>query len=294
MSDVEGVTAEETTVQESVENQTPETPETEEVAEKEGKTEETENAEDTQQQESDLSDEELEKLLNNPKAKERFEKQLQEEVEKKTARQKAANRQLQRKVEELQRLRELKPLEKPQLEDFESDEEYQKALDEYEDEVVNRKADEKLLEKQANEAVEQQITEARETFEAKEKEVIENNPDYAENTAVVQEYINMVTESFPNDPGFQEFSKYMAFESENGPALLNHLGKNPDKIEALLGKPPALIKRKLQAYEKEISAEKPPAPEPLPQPPKKARGAAKPQKDVAKMSAQELLASIRK
>lgn len=281
MSDVEGVTAEETTAPESVENETP-TPETEEVAEQ-GETEVTEDAEDTQQQESELSDEELDKLLDNPKAKERLEKRIQEEVDRKTARQKAANRQLQRKVEELQKMREQKPLEKPKLEDFDTDEAYNEAVEKYDNERVERLANEKALEKEADEAARVQVEQARETFQAKEAEVIAENPDYQENTAVVREYIDMVTETYPDDPGFKEFGNYIAFECDNAPALLNHLGKNPEKIEVLLGKPPQLIKRKLQGYMKEISAPKPPAKAPLPKPPSSTKGSATPKPSPEKL-----------
>jgi len=269
MENVEGVEAEETTATDSVENQ-PSEPTEPEVTEQ-GEPEEVENAEEG------LSDEEAAKLLDDPKVKELIEKQ----VEEKTARQKAANRQLNKKIQDaqkkLQELKEQKQPEKPELSDFDTDADYEKALEDYNDERVTRKAQEALLVQEAQAAANEQYQQSRENFQELETAFKAENPDYEANTQVVQEYIEMIPK---DDAGFQEFGKYMAFECENAPALLNHLGANPEKIEALLGKPPALIKRKLEGYMKEVSAPQKEIPQPLPKPPAKAKGSAKPKRTL--------------
>ena len=147
-----------------------------------------------------------------------------------------------------------KPTQELNEDDFETHDEYEAAkrkLD-LKDEIRQEKLDD--IQAELNAEMAEKVTIARESFEEKETAFKQQEPEYQQNVGVVQEYIDMVNQSYPDDPGFREFGQFIAFESDNAPALLNHLGKNPDKIEALLGKPPALIKRKLQAYEKEISA----------------------------------------
>ncbi len=252
------------------------------------------NAEDA---EPDIDDEQFEKLL---KSK-RLQKHLQTEVDTKTSRQKAANRQLQKQYEdtqaELQKLKTAKPLQKPVLEDFKTMEEYQDALADHKAEEKFREKQEKEAEQRMNESQQARLAEQRTSFLGKEAEVIKADPEYHANTAVVQEFIDLLPKNqngVIEDPGYRAFCEFIATGAENGPALLNHLGKNPDKIESLFGKPAAWITKKLAQYEKEIEA-KPKIPEkqPLPRPPTGIKGSSRAEKSVEDMSADDLLKSIR-
>ena len=277
MSNVEGVTAEELTVQDSVNNTNLETPEVnEDTANKvDAKTKETptENEQDS-----------LEEVEVDYKSEYTRLKAEKLESDTKIKRQTAANRATQERYEEaLKEIETLKvqPLEKPAIDSFDTEEEYDLAVDKYNDELVDINSEIKAQEIIAKKAQAEKFTQAQTSFVEKEQVVIAENPDYQENTAVVQEYLDMIPKDnngVIQDPGFQEFSKFLAFESENGPSLLNHLGKNPDLIEALLGKPPAFILRKLKAYEKELSVLKTPAhtTNPLPKPINKVKGSSTP------------------
>lgn len=257
-----------------------------------------EQAENAVNQESDLDDDLFEKI----KASKRVQKWLDENVDQKTARQKAANRQLQRQYEEanaeLGKFRSQKPLETPKMDDFKTMEEYQDALAEHKAEVKFREKQEQEAQQRVNEQSQAQLAEQRNAFVEKEAEVIKADPEYHTNTAVVQSYLDMLPKDQNGaiqDPGYKAFAEHMAFESENGPALLNHLGKNPEKIEALFGKPPAYIKNKLAQYEKEIN-DAPKSPEikqPLPKPPIGVRPGSRTEKSVENMSADDLLKAVR-
>lgn len=275
MSNEEGVTAEESTVQESVENQpVPEMAEAPQEAE--------DNTTDIQEIE-ELSNEDIEQLENDPKVKAFLKKKTesqknalrhsQEAIEKRNA----SNQEQAAHISKLtERIAELEAKKAPELkeEDYETYEEFEKEKfkQDLKDDLRQEQIDEAKIDLNAKQA--EHISAAREVFEAKEAEIIASDPTYQDSVSVVQDYINMIP---AQDQGFQEFRKFMTFEAENAPAMLNLLGKNPDKIEALMGKPPAFIKRKLQAYEKELSApKKPPEIEPLPAPPTKTRGSATP------------------
>lgn len=283
---VEGVTAEETTASESVENTTPET-EVKEQADKEveAKTEGTPTEDDKE------TSEEVDWEARAKKA----EAQIKEH-ETKIARQKAANRAQSERIEEMsaekQKLQDkLDNLQPPKEEDYDDLDEFQKASLKHElkqealkDEISE--SDEQLQKEQSA-----QLEVAREAFAENWEAVKKEDPNIEQNMGVLESYMKMVP---PEDAGMKAYGEYMMFESQNNAALMNHLGANPEKIEALFGKPPAWIKQKLAAYEKELSVPKAPEPQPsLPTPPSPTKGKATPKTPVEKMTGDQLLASIR-
>ncbi len=289
MSDEEGVTAEVSTVQESVENQP--------VPEKAEAPKEAEDNETDIQEIEELSNEDIEQLENDPKVKAFLKKKTesqknalrhsQEAIEKRNA----SNQEQAAHITKLtERIAELEAKKPPELkeDEFDTYEEYEKAKlkQDLKDDLRQEQIDEAKVDLNAKQT--EQVNAAREVFQAKEAEMIASDPTYTESVSVVQDYIDMIPkDAYGNiaDPGFREFSKFMTLEAENAPAMLNMLGKNPDKIEALMGKPPAFIKRKLQAYEKELSApKKPPEIDPLPAPPTKTKGTAKPKVSKDKLA----------
>lgn len=298
MSDVEGLTVEETTAPESVENKTP-TPEAEEVVD-EGKTEAQEDAqeqpEETQESEG-LTDEEFERVKNDPKLKALIQKERDQAVRKKETDRRAALRHKDETILNLnKRIAELEAKEVKELDrsGFETEEEYEAA--ERKQSIQDALREEKLQDARAelNAQMQEQLTLAKESFDQKLEELRVNEPDIEKNLEVVADYLKMLPQE---DPSTVAFRKYIAMETQLGPALANHLGKHPEIIEdQLIGKPWPIVKKRLQRIEQELSApkEQPPAPEPLPTPLSKTKGASTPAKPLDRMSPDELLKMVRK
>ena len=282
MSDVEGVTAEETTAPESVENTTPEAVETE-AAEDQGAEEEAEAPEgEPEEQESEEVDWKVEAEKAKAKA---------EELEVKTKRQTAANRATQERYEEaLAKIKdlELKTLKKPDPSDFETDADYDKAQEEYEDKLVDHKAEIKAQEIEAQKASAEQFNNAKEKFASNLEEIKKTDPDVEKHIKVVNDYFDHFKDAQGNltHPDIVKFDRYLSFEAENNVALANYLGKNPDFVEdQIIGKPWFVIEKKLKRIEQELSApKKPPETKPLPAPPSKAKGSASSKVDPKKLS----------
>ncbi len=278
MDNVEGVTAEETTVVDSVENEAPT-----EGQEADSPNEEIQEGEEEQQAPEGMSDEEFEKVKSDPKVQEYIKRQQDDAIKEKTARQKAAlkgaNETISRKVEEIKKLQEqIESQKQINQDDFESYEEYEAAQRkaDIQSELKNEKLNEAKAELEADRV--EQVNAARETFEAKEAEVKASDPKYQENTAEFMSFWNTLA----NDGlDLSRVSNYLTLECDNSPALINYLGANPDKLEGLVSLPPSLAIKKLESYTKSLSAP-PPAPKvkPLPEPLGKTKGAAKPTKNL--------------
>ena len=293
---VEGVIAEETTAVESVENQTPEVADEvqAEKVEDEGKDDKPESeTQDT----TELSEEEIAELEKDPKVKAFLKKKTesqrnalrhsQEAIEKRNDEIKLRDDNI---AKQKARIADLEAKQTPELkeDDFDTLEEYEaaKLKSELKDSIRQDEIDDAKAALNAEEA--EKLSIAKESFSKTEAEFMKETPEYTENVGKVQDYLNMLPKDeggVIQDAGAQAGMNYILTESENGAALLNHLGANPDKFEDLLGKPPALIVRKLKAYDKELSAPKTPAPktDPLPEPITKAKGAASPRVDPLKM-----------
>ena len=272
MSDVEGVTAEETTAVESVENTTPETAEKVVIPDNENEAEGSDTEETEGEQESQEVDwkQEAEKL-----------KATNAEYELKITRQKAANKAEQERAQKaVEKTRELEQkllsLEKPNINDFDDQAEFDKAVDDYNDKLVDSKAELKAQEIETQKAQAEQYRQAETNFTEKLEALKAEDPDVEQNLGTVSSYLDMLPQQ---DAGVQAFRKYLAMESDLGPQLANHLGKNPDIIEdQLIGKPWPIVLKKLQRIEQELSVPKTPAPKtkPLPEPIKKIKGSATP------------------
>lgn len=283
MTNVEGVAAEETTVEESVENPTPE----EAKAEDTEQVEEAESGEDSKDdeapQEAEFTDEELAELENDPKVKALIKKKQeshrnalrhnQDAIKKRNEKIRESEERI--KAQE-QRIAELEAKEVDELDrsTFETEEDYEEA--ERKKAIQDALHEEKLNEAKAelNAETQEMLAAARDNFETQLTEFRETEPDVDQNLNVVADYLDMLPQ---NDPGVYEFRKYLTRTCENPVQLSNYLGKNPDVIEdQLVGKPWPIVKKRLQKIEQELSAPKkePPASEPLPKPLSKTKGAA--------------------
>ena len=291
MSDVEGVTAEETTVTDSVENQTSETKVEEPTqADIKAKADDAEKSESAQEEPDDFDYKAGYEKLKAEKA----------ELETKTKRQTAANREQQGRYEKA--IADRKALEakiaemaKVSQEDFDTFEEYEdaKRRQDIKEELVNEKlADaEAEIDDAKAELVAQQkeeFSQARTSFQEREAAFVKENPDYHQNMESFQEFLDDLPkdeQGVIQDEGAQAGMKYILMESEMGVELLNHLGANPEKVEALYGKPPARIVKMLKSYEKSLSAKEPTPPETptTPAPPSKLKGGASPKVNPMKM-----------
>lgn len=278
MSDVEGVTAEEATVEESVENVTPV------VEEGQEQPEEVEETEEVVQEEG-MSDEDFEKIKDDPKLKAYLEEQKAEAIKAKESNRKLA---LKHKDETILKLKEqIDKLEgkKPDeinLDDFETEEEFEaaKRKQELNEALRNEKLDDAKAE--LNAEVEEKINLARESFETKLEVIRKDEPDIDRHLSFISDTLASLDKEGINTKPFRE---YVVMESDMGVEVMNYLGKNPEITYELASKPWFIAKQQIQRIEQELSAPKdPPAITQLPEPPKKAKGASSPKKDPMKMS----------
>lgn len=246
-------------------------PETDEVSQ----TEAEEVAEDADQQDEPSVEERLAEM----------EKQIKDH-QRKNARQTAAYRQLQRRYEETIAEKQEVKTEGPNEEDFDTLEDYYKEKAKYDAEII---AEEKLKaaeDKKTQEAQAKVFAEQRRTFVAKEEALRQAAPDYDAAAEAMNEYLDLADK---NDPAFKAFGEAM-MSSDKGPELVYHLGKSPEKIEALFGKSPAMVYRMMAKYEQEADAPKPVKQTAKPKPPTPVKGKSVTKSDPAKMSTEEYVA----
>lgn len=164
-----------------------------------------------------------------PTEAERVKHSMQKRVDKLTARLSERERALQQAMAELEKAKPAKTDGPPQEGDFESTEEYLKALGRYEERQEREAKDKEAKQAAAKKAHEELITARRADYDAKEAELRTTYPDYDDATAVVADALN---EYEPNNPGAKAFANIM-LNLENTPAMTYHLGKNPEVLEQL-------------------------------------------------------------
>jgi len=286
MSDVTGVTAEETTVVDSVENTSPVVGETKAETPVEDNVEgEADNAEDKDvSQDAELSDEDLEQLENDPKVKAFLKKKTeaqkqalkhsQQAIEKRNTEATERNAKIERQQERIAEL-EAKQTQDLDENDFDTQEEF---------EAAQRKQDAKdaVREEQIGDAKAKLNAEVTERYEAaftgfKEQleEVKKTKPEVEQSVQAMAVELQQIRKYAPNDAGVAALENFITYDAENGVLLTDRIMTDPTVRDALYGKPPHRIVEILKGYDKELSAPKEtPAPTPLPTPPSKAKGSA--------------------
>jgi len=172
----------------------------------------------------------------------------------------------------------------PNADDFETTEDYLKAVGKYEAQQEIEAQQKAEAESAKAKAYEEKIAAKKAAFEALETEVRKTTPDYDETVQVLNEFVSTVNTKTEE---FRVFRDIM-MDSKNLPALSYHLGKNPDLLDNLTKLPPVEIARTLFRIEYDIEKTPKPQTQNQPAPPKPVSGSSKGVKSIEDMSYKEL------
>lgn len=172
----------------------------------------------------------------------------------------------------------------PREEDFETTEDYLKALGKYEAQQEIEAQKKAEAEANKNKAYEEKIAAKKAAFEAQEAEIRKVTPDYDETVQVLNEFVSTVN---TRTQEFQVFRDVL-MDSKNMPAISYELGKNPDLLDKLTKIPPVEIARTLFRMEYDIEKREKPQPQTQPAPPKPVSTSSKGGKSIEDMSYKEL------
>lgn len=172
----------------------------------------------------------------------------------------------------------------PREEDFETTEDYLKAVGKYEaqQEIVEKQKAEALAQK--NKAYEEKVAAKKASFDAQETEFRKTTPDYDELVQVLNEFVSTVNTQTQE---FQVFRDVM-MDLNNLPAISYELGKNPDLLDKMVKMPPVEIARTLFRLEYDIEKREKPQTQTQPAPPKPVSSSSKGSKSMEDMSYKEL------
>jgi hypothetical protein len=168
---------------------------------------------------------------------------------------------------------------------------WSKALSKWTREQVDKGVASRFQQEKSQQTAEQVKTQ----FEARADKVRETNPDF--DTVVAN----------PKLPKLAPDAVRVVLKSEMGPAVLYHLGKNPDVATRISKMDPDLQAAAIGRLEAQLAAPKTPAPaaKPTPKPvhqktvtkapppPQSVRGSVSPEKDISQMSMEEFVAHDR-
>ena len=172
----------------------------------------------------------------------------------------------------------------PREDDFETTEDYLKALGKYEAQQeieAQKKAEAEALK---NKSYEEKIAAKKAIFEEQEAEFRKTTPDYDEAVQVMNEFVSTVNTQTVE---FQVFRDVL-MDSKNMPALSYELGKNPDLMDKLTKLPPLEIARTLFRLEYDIEKRPQKQIETQPTPPKPVSSSSKGSKSLEDMNYKEL------
>lgn len=237
-----------------------------------------EDAQDTDQAEvSKDGEKEPEKTDENP---------LKKRIDRQRAALAAANRQIAEMKAQLEGARPPAQVDDgaPKEADFENAEEYYKALGKWEAKQELTKAQKEEIARREQEQRAEVIKQRQEVFEKRQADFKKTVPDYDEAVEIVQDAITAANQ---NTVEFKAFSDAL-ISSDDMPALLYHLGKNPDDLESMFKMNPVQIIRHLAKLEIKLQSE-PEKPKKVAPPPSAVKGSGSGLKDLEKMTPNELL-----
>lgn len=172
----------------------------------------------------------------------------------------------------------------PNEDDFETTEDYLKALGKYEAQQEIEAQKKAEAEEIKNKAYAEKIAAKRAAFEAQEAEIRKTTPDYDEAVQVLNEFVSTVNTQTQE---FQVFRDVL-MDSKNMPAISYELGKNPDLMDKLSKSSPVEIARTLFRLEYDIENRAKPTTQTQPAPPKPVTNSSKTTKSLEEMSYKEL------
>ncbi len=124
---------------------------------------------------------------------------------------------------------------KPETDNFDSYEEYDKALSEYHEQVIEHKAEQKFAAQQeavererAQKEQEAKLNKIAEAFNGREEKFKATHKNYERNAQAMLETFDLLPPE--NAEGLGVLRQYLA-NSELGPNVIHHLGANPDLVE---------------------------------------------------------------
>lgn len=178
-----------------------------------------------------------------------------------------------------------KPTDRPRFDDFDSEEDFAKALLEWNEN--NQKTQPKQPTQQEIEQAERARIQAEMTFRMKEEQYRATNADYDKNAAYVNQLLKNVN---PEHPSTKAFTQSM-LSAENAPAVINYIGANPQEALAMLDMNPFEISEKILEISQKVSAKPQTKAVKLPTPPNHVgTGAAKQKKDPSSLQGKDFKA----
>ncbi len=134
---------------------------------------------------------------------------------------------------------------KPKESEFDSVEEYNKAIGRYEAEQDFKKKETERQTKETESRRVAEVSKLQKAHQAKEAEFRKDNPQYDEHASIVNEAVSLANRDTPE---FKAFADAM-ITSDNMAALTNYLGENLDVLEGLFSKNAAGIYREIAKIE---------------------------------------------
>ena len=211
---------------------------------------------------------------------------MQKRIDRLTARSSDLERKYQDAIQNIEKFKTQPDNKAPKEADFESAEDYLKAVGKYEAEQEFAKQQKTKEAEAQQKQMAEKLNAKKAEFEAKEAEMRKVTPDYDDAVNLLNEYVSTADQ---NSAGFQVFRDVM-MESNDMAAMSYHLGKNPDLLEEMVKMSPVQIARQLFRIEYELEkAPKPQTPKTVASPPNATSGKAKMSKSDDELSGRELL-----
>lgn len=201
---------------------------------------------------------------------------MQKRIDRLTARNSEMERKYQEAIQSLEKYKQPEANKAaPKETDFETTEDYLKAVGKFEAEQEFAKQQKAKEAEQQQKTYAEKLAAKKAEFEAKEAEIRKTTPDYDDAVSVLNEYVELADKE---SDGFSVFRDVL-MESNDMAAMSYHLGKNPDLLESMTKMTPAQIARTL--FRLEYDLEKAPAKQATqhqqPTPPKPSSGSTKSQ-----------------
>lgn len=208
---------------------------------------------------------------------------MQKRIDKLTAKSTQAERAYQEAMAKLQEKEQSKSGE-PKEADFDTIEDYLIAKGEYKAKSEYEQKQKSEQEKVAQLRHQERIEKLRANFEAKEAEMRKTTPDYDQVVQVVNELMDDAPKESAEFGAFRE----MLLTAPDMPALVYHLGKNPELVEGFFKMSPAEIAWSIAREAVKLEGAPKQTSTPNPEPPKAVTGKAKGEKPMSQWSAKEI------
>lgn len=209
---------------------------------------------------------------------------MQKRIDRLTAKSSAAEQQLQEVMERLKQFDQPKTNDAPKEDDFETVEDYLKAVGKWEAKQEAAKAEQERRHKEIQ-AKQQEIEDGqRKIFDLRADELRKTTPDF-DDTA--QAFVEELAELKPSEG--TEALKTIIRSSPLGADLIYHLGKNPDVVESLKKTDTVGLARTLFRIEYDLEKAPKPQPSVSPKPPRAVGSKSNATKSLAESSPEDIV-----